>query len=273
MSNLSKFDFYNILRPIVISGGLILNSYRGKVQNIPKKSDLPEDKVQASSTAHTIVDDLVQEVALQALHGLAPEFRINVEEDTKSKVLFEGNDSEYVFHLDPLDGTLAYLKGMDSFCIGAGVSKETEFIASAIYLPARDEFYYAEKNKGILVSNHLGEELIFERKNVPDLKYVQKRCNDKVPVLQKMGLSEYSSMSAHYSMVAVAKGDVMVQLYHLASPHDFGIPKVLVEEAGGVCTNEKGEKIAFDENLGRTPYFYAFFDEPSKREFFKFLSN
>lgn len=266
--SVNEFQFYDLLRSITVTGGLILNSYRGKVENIPKTSDLPPDKVKESSTAHTVVDDLVQEVALQILMTMNPKFRINVEEDTRFKDFFLENNSEYTFHLDPLDGTLAFLKGWDSFCIGAGISKSTDFIASAVYLPARDELYYAEKNKGIIISDSNNNLKQFKRKIQPDNTYVQKRCDERLPDLKRMQLRPFKSMSAHYSMVSLAKGELQVQLYNMASVHDFGIPKVLVEEAGGFCCDQYGNDIKIDSNFSRIPYFYSFYDEKTKKLFF-----
>jgi len=268
----NEIDFYNILKTIVVSGGLILQELRGKVENKPKKSDLPQNKTKKTTTAHTIIDNLIQEVALEILYPYLPNITINAEETTKRLTLFEQGNQNLCFHLDPLDGTYAYIKGYDGFAVGAGFSKDLEFFTSAIYFPALDKFYYAEKGNGIIVQNGMGTNLEFERFEKPKNCFVQKRCKHLLPITKKMDLEPFDSMCAHYTMTALAEGKLKLQLYHEASPHDFGIPKVLLEEAGGVCTDLKGNDIYFPEDFSRLPYFLAFYSEEVKDEFFSLYS-
>jgi 3'-phosphoadenosine 5'-phosphosulfate (PAPS) 3'-phosphatase len=70
-------------------------------------------------------------------------------------------------------------------------------------------------------------------------------------------------------MIAVARGEAQVLLYHRASPHDFGIPQVIVEEAGGICTDLQGEPVSYHEEWNRVPWFLAFADLPSRNRFFE----
>ncbi|MFW9996315.1 MAG: inositol monophosphatase family protein [Candidatus Odinarchaeota archaeon] len=261
-------NMYKVLKTIVVAGGLVLNAFRGNVQNIPKESDLPPEKVRESSTAHTLVDDLVQEIALEILYSHLPGISINVEEETSRREWFTSDKSGFCFHLDPLDGTLAYLRNSDGFAIGAGFSQDLEFIASAIYFPALDRLYYAEQGNGIRVQTGSGNEIPFSRAGKAADKYIQKRCEDLLPVVQKMKLEPFETMSAHHGMIAIAEGKARVDMYNMASPHDFGIPKVIVEEAGGICTDLAGKSIVFNAEFTRLPYFLAFFDEKTKEEFF-----
>ncbi len=259
---------FDVLKAIVVSGGLVLNSHRGKVKNEPKKSDLEAKYVQESSTAHTIVDDLVQDIALEILRSHHPDASLNAEEDTQRVEWFSKDKTRFCFHLDPLDGTLAYTKGRDDYAIGAGFSVDNEFVSSAIYFPARDRLYYAERGSGFKVVNGLGEPVPFERPDLPANTYVQKRCEAYITVLEQMNLVPFDSMGAHNTMIGVAEGRVAVQLYQKASPHDFGIPMVFLEAVGAVCTDEVGHPIHFDKDFNRLPYFFAFFDERAKEEFF-----
>ncbi|MFX0061656.1 MAG: inositol monophosphatase family protein [Candidatus Hermodarchaeota archaeon] len=264
-------DLIKVLKSIVISGGLILNAFRGKVENIPKKSDLPPDKVQESTTAHTVVDDLIQDIALEILHSHLPQIGINVEEETPRIEWFSSDKTGLCFHLDPLDGTLAYTRNRSDFSIGAAFSQNLNFIASVIFFPAQNRLYYAEKGKGVHVESSLGEEIPFSRPKRVDNKYIQKRCENLLPVIQKMGLEPFDSMSAHHTMISIAEGKVRMQMYHLASPHDFGIPKVILEEAGCICTDLEGNPVSFDPEFKRLPYFLTFFDKETKDKFFTIL--
>ncbi len=264
-----NYKYYSILKPLVVTGGLLLKSHQGKVRNIPKKSDLPDSKVMESSTAHTIVDDIVQDVVLENLYSHFPDISLNAEEETERVTWFNTDKTKRCFHLDPLDGTLAYIKNRQDYAIGAAISDNLTFIASAIYFPAQDRLFYAEKDRGYAVFNALGKELPFTRPAEPDSTYVQKRCDEYIYILEKLGLSKFDSMSAYYTMISIMEGKATMQMYHMASSHDFGIPSVILEEAGGVCCDLKGDDIEYDKEFNRVPYFLAFFDEHAKDEFFK----
>lgn len=261
-----------ILKETVIPGGIILNALRGQLTNRPKESDLPKDMADSMSTAHTIADDLVQEVALEILKAHGSEFRINAEEKTPRVSLFEGNESSYCYHLDPLDGTFSYLKGKDGFCVGAAFSKGLQFEASALYFPARNLLYLAERGKGIQVQDGLGNYVEFKRKQPATSRYVQRRCEDLIPIAEALNLMHLDTMGAHDGMLAVAKGDARFLVCRRASPHDFGIPQVLIEEAGGICTDVSGNPVEYDEAFNRVPVFLAFYDLESKEMFFDTMS-
>jgi myo-inositol-1(or 4)-monophosphatase len=269
-------EMFTVLKAIVLTGGLILTTFQGKVKNTPKTSDLPENMIEDSSIAHTPLDDLIQENALEILASHMPNIGINVEEKTDRINLFSNNKKNFCFHLDPLDGTLAFLQDRKDYSVGAAFSRNLHFIASAVYFPAFDRLYFAEKSKGIKVFDSLGKgqslsqsEQSFKRLSTPNSLYCQKRCDNLVKILDKMGLSKLDCLSAHHKVIYVAEGKASVQMCHLASPHDFGIPQVILEEAGGVCTDLEGNPIRYDETFARLPYFLGFYDESVKNAFFE----
>ncbi|MFO7837698.1 MAG: inositol monophosphatase family protein [Candidatus Thorarchaeota archaeon] len=266
-------DLLKVLKNAIIPGGIILNHLQDSIENIPKKSDLPDSKADATSTAHTIADDLVQEVVLEVLHSLMPNLRINAEEETPRTEVFTGDSGDLCFHLDPLDGTYSYTQGRKDHAVGAAFSRNRQFIASAIYFPAIDRIYLAGRGNGIRVETSMGRSLEFERRDEPDGFYSQKRAEKYLSVVQQMGLVKFDSMGAHHGMVAVAEGRLSVLMYHLASPHDFGIPQVIVEEAGGICTDLNGNPVQYSDDFARVPWFFAFSHPHVKDEFFTVLES
>ncbi|TXT54912.1 MAG: putative Inositol-phosphate phosphatase [Candidatus Thorarchaeota archaeon] len=262
-------DYLALLRETVIPGGIVLRALQGRLDNTPKESDLPEEMTDAKSTAHTIGDDLVQEIALQILSSHSTDFRINAEEETPRVKIFNGTPTSYCYHLDPLDGTLSFIQGRDGFAVGAAFSRNLKFEASAIYLPARDELYLAQRGEGVRVESQFGVEIPFEKKDPPCDKYIQRRAEKLIPVVESMDLSHLETMGAHHGMLCVAKGEARVLMYRMASPHDFGIPQVIVEEAGGICTDLKGVPVSYQTNFPRVSLFLAFTDLETKDQFFE----
>lgn len=86
---------------------------------------------------------------------------------------------------------------------------------------------------------------------------------------ERLGLHPLDTMGVYHGMVAIARGEAQVLLYHRVSPHDFGIPQAIVEEASGTCTDLHGEAVSYDEDWNRVPWFLAFADLYSRNRFFE----
>jgi myo-inositol-1(or 4)-monophosphatase len=63
------------------------------------------------------------------------------------------NRSEYVWHVDPLDGTTNFAHGFPAFATSIGLALRGEPIAGAVYDPLRDEMFSAEKGAGAYLNN------------------------------------------------------------------------------------------------------------------------
>ncbi len=67
---------------------------------------------------------------------------------------------EYTWIIDPIDGTFNYSKGAPLFCVIIGLAYKKEMIMSAVYAPALNELYFAEKGKGAFLNDqkiHCGD--------------------------------------------------------------------------------------------------------------------
>jgi len=67
---------------------------------------------------------------------------------------------EYTWIIDPIDGTFSYSKGTPLFCVMIGLAYKKEMLMGAVYAPALNELYFAEKNKGAFLNDqkiHCGD--------------------------------------------------------------------------------------------------------------------
>ncbi|MEO0144853.1 MAG: inositol monophosphatase family protein [candidate division WOR-3 bacterium] len=65
----------------------------------------------------------------------------------------EFGDSEYVWYIDPLDGTKNFLRNLDSFCVSIALAYKDEIILGVVYEPVRENLYYAIKGEGAYKNN------------------------------------------------------------------------------------------------------------------------
>ena len=73
-----------------------------------------------------------------------PDFFCGGEEND---VINEENTS-HIWHIDPIDGTTNFIRGMSAWCVSIGYEKNGFMQNGAIYVPLLNELYYAEKDKG-----------------------------------------------------------------------------------------------------------------------------
>lgn len=67
---------------------------------------------------------------------------------------------EYTWIIDPIDGTFNYSKGTPLFCVIIGLAYKKEMLMGAVYAPALNELYFAEKGKGAFLNDqqfHCGD--------------------------------------------------------------------------------------------------------------------
>ena len=102
----------------VEAAGKILTNYFGQIHEISQKSDS--------------VDILVEKKIKQIILNQFPEHNIIGEE---SDNLDNSSNSEYCWVLDPLDGTINYLRGIPLCAVSIALEKNREIIVGAIHNP------------------------------------------------------------------------------------------------------------------------------------------
>jgi myo-inositol-1(or 4)-monophosphatase len=164
----------------------------------------------------------------------------------------EANKSaEYLWVIDPLDGTTNFAHGLPIFAVSIGVQKNDQTIAGVVYDVMRDVIFSAEKNNGsfengkrINVSKNstLGHSVLvtgfpYDIRENPDKAFERFIAFLK----HARGIRRLGSAAIDFCYVAngVFDGFWEVSLH----PWDLCAGKLIVEEAGGLVTNFDGKRI------------------------------
>ena len=118
----------------------------GRVRNRPKLEELRPEKA-----ALTDADCVSQEILLVALREAFPEVGLYVEEDTPSVSEFSnGHDAAaaHVVVIDPIDGTLRFLRGDGPYAILVGLERRGLVEAALVGLPKSRLLLRAVRGKG-----------------------------------------------------------------------------------------------------------------------------
>ncbi len=161
------------------------------------------------------------------------------------------SNAEYVWVIDPLDGTTNFAHSLPIFAVSIGVQKKGETIAGVVYDVMNDIIYSAEKNSGAFSNNEKiyvsGRETLSQSVLVTGFPYDIKdnpgKAFERFELLTKSsrGMRRLGSAAIDFCYLAKGVFDGFWEV-HL-HPWDICAGKLIVEEAGGKVTDFKGNRI------------------------------
>jgi myo-inositol-1(or 4)-monophosphatase len=119
------------------SGALLAEMYKTPIEISYKR---PSDIV-------TEADRRSEALIVERLHQTFPSHAVISEEGGGQKI-----QSDYCWHVDPLDGTTNFAHKFPVFCVTLGLVHKEEVIAGVVYDPAREELYSAGKGAGAFLN-------------------------------------------------------------------------------------------------------------------------
>jgi myo-inositol-1(or 4)-monophosphatase len=159
--------------------------------------------------------------------------------------------ARYVWVVDPIDGTRAYIAGQPDWAISAALIEQSRPIAACLYAPALDEFFAARAGagstlNGVAIAAASGADLRGIRVAGPQ-KFLE-RLNSILPPFTK--LPRGHSLALRLARVAQGTCDAA---FAGGNSHDWDLAAadLLVHEAGGALTPLAGGAIAYNRPVPR----------------------
>lgn len=84
-------------------------------------------------------------------HSFLGEEGVEPGPEASSRALEDFREAEYLWIVDPIDGTTNFVHGFPYFCVSIALAHNGEVIVGVVYDPMRDELFVAEKGKGAYV--------------------------------------------------------------------------------------------------------------------------
>jgi fructose-1,6-bisphosphatase/inositol monophosphatase family enzyme len=123
----------------------------GRVENTPKRDEETDAK-----SALTDADCVSQEILLSALREFFPRLEVEAEEDTPLVAAFAGNRSDDRVIVDPIDGTLRYVRRDGLYSIIVGLERDGRPEAAVVAVPQEHVVVRAVRGGGAEVSHAQG---------------------------------------------------------------------------------------------------------------------
>lgn len=186
----------------------------------------------------TDVDQAVERALRERLAEARPDHAIVGEEYGAS------GQSDWRWYLDPIDGTSHFVDGDTSWMTFVALEHVGEVVAGAIAVPARQERWWASRGDGayrdgrriaVSTTTQLADAV------VNDDWYESPSA--EVPGDPLRAVVEHAAdvrAQSGYGVLAVAAGLADVALARGGHSWDYAAPTILVQEAGGRCTDLAG---------------------------------
>jgi len=247
--NFNKFT--NTAIESAFAGSKVLMKYFNNIKTVEYKGAV--DPV-------TNADKQSQKAIISVIKSVFADHEIIAEE----KDDFENKKSDYLWIIDPLDGTVNYLHGVPSFCISVGLLYKKQIISSVVYAPALKEMFVAQKGKGsflngkkIKVSNVKTMIRSLAATGFP--YYVRENSNRVIKnftnvMLKTQGLRRFGSAAIDLAYVACGRFDFFWE--EGLKPWDIAAGILLVKEAGGKVSDYKNKNdFLFGQNIAASNKF------------------
>jgi myo-inositol-1(or 4)-monophosphatase len=194
----------------------------------------------------TEADRASERLVIERLRSYFPSHSILAEEGGGHQ-----NGSEYVWYVDPLDGTTNFAHGFPVFNVTLGLARAGEMIAGVIFDPTRQEMFSAERGGGAYLNNrriHVSNVARLEDSLVATGFPSRKRhLNINVHFYHQLAMVTHGvrrAGSAALDLAYVACGRLEGFWEFGLNPWDMAAGMLLVSEAGGRCTDMCGEPCA-----------------------------
>ena len=195
------------------------------------------DVMEKGSSANLVTssDLAVQHFLVSCLEAIVPDCGFLCEEEDMDDV-----SHEYIWIIDPIDGTANYARGGQDCCISIALVRKGEVCAGVVYSPWRDELYTAEKGCGafcnglpIRVSGRSFEDGLFCTAMSTYRKEYAKTCSDIIydVYMRSNDFRRYGSAAIELCMLA--SGSIELYFEMKLQPWDFAAASLIVNEAGG----------------------------------------
>ncbi len=213
--------------------GEILRENFGKIKTIFTKGD---------RNLATNVDRKAEEVIVNRIKEKYPSHGILAEEQERKNL-----ESDWLWVVDPLDGTHNFIRGIDIFGVSIGLIHKGEFVLGVIYMPVSDELYVGEKGGGAYKNgkkiNVSGETDLAACSVSFDssIRYAPEKTSRILRVVSEKVFNIRMLGSSARLLTYVAEGKLDAAIEFHDRPWDFAGAVAIIKEAGGEFTDLQGQ--------------------------------
>lgn len=238
---MKEYDF--IIKTVHEAGELLLKKTKGGFK-VGMKGDDPRNIV--TEVDLEISDYIAREIKKKfPLHGIYSEEGLDVE-----------NEREYVWTIDPIDGTSNFVRGIPHYSICIGLLRNNIPVTGAVYNPVTKELFSFKKGEGAFFNKkkiRVSAETELSKAGVffhGGRKIELRKWGGKVyEQLLENALKTSNFASSALDTCYVACGRIEASIYGQFTSFDISCAIGILLEAGGLVADKDGREL----KLSKTP--------------------
>ena len=168
--------------------------------------------------------------------------------------------AENAFVVDPIDGTIAFLKGRPHFAVSVAIVRRNRPVTACVYNPVMEEFFAASKGRGATLNGaaiHVSATSALEGCRVLAAKDMLTHPAWGKPPLEPwpaMHIESRNSIAYRMALVAAGTFDAALAL-STKRDWDMAAADLIVHEAGGAATDHTGATLLYNRAETLQPSF------------------
>lgn len=247
------------------------------IMSVYKNSDDYDIGIKSDKSPITIADRLAHKAIKDALGAT----RIPILSEEGREMLYDERRNWDLFWLvDPLDGTVEFIKGNNEFTVNIALMENNECVASAVYVPYLEKIYIADRGAGSYVkrgvvpssdASYTYDDILADRERLPLRSVANERQRIAVSrshqTPETAGYlrdamvdhpdAEVIEQGSSYKFCLLAEGSVD---YYVRTTHtyewDTAAGELILTEAGGwVRSLPDGRPFSYNKEDLHNPWF------------------
>ena len=192
----------------------------------------------------TQVDQAAEEAIIEIVRKAHPDHGFLAEESGKTP-----GEAEYVWIIDPLDGTTNFIHGFPQYCVSIAVEHRGALAHGVVYDPVKNELFTASKGRGAFLNDRrirvskctrLKESLVGTGFPFKELSRLDLYTGQLRNLIQgSAGVRRAGAAALDLAYVACGRLDAFWEMG--LSPWDMAAGALLIQEAGGLVGDFSGE--------------------------------
>ncbi|AVY93381.1 MULTISPECIES: inositol monophosphatase family protein [Microvirgula] len=221
-----------------------------RAANIIQRASNNLDLIRAEQKQHndfvSDVDRAAEAAIIDMIRDAYPKHAILAEESGGASL----SDAEYLWIIDPLDGTTNFLHGYPQYCVSIALAHKGQIQQAVVYDPNRNDLFTASKGGGAFLNDRrirvskrisLADSLISTGFPYTDVSYLDQYLAMFADMIRKTaGVRREGSAALDLCYVASGRVDGYWEL-NLKS-WDIAAGSLIAQEAGAIVTDVFGEQ-------------------------------
>ena len=207
-------------------------------------------EIKSDNSPVTKADKISDKLIREYLGNIYPTYSFLTEEsfDDLSRL-----NNDYVWIVDPLDGTQEFVTKNNQFTINIALAYKHEVVVGVILVPITGEIYYASKGNGAYsIKNSLIKRIRVndKTKDLTVLTSVSHKVKEETEFIKKHSdvIKNSYEMGASLKACLIAEGKAELS-YRLSSgtkEWDTAAGQCIIEESGGLLVKPNGEPLRYN---------------------------